>query len=90
MKEIKNKQFTFLEFYQELANSLNEKGELSNLIVQNCIVVDIPKNFKILVYSKAVKCFGFTIYETDGTFFGFPCDHVTVTNNVFKAYENQT
>lgn len=86
MKIIHNQTFTFLEFYEVLANILDTKGRLKNIRVKNCIVTDIPINYKVFAYEKKLSKI-FPFYSLEGTFFGFTCVNVEIIENTFKAKE---
>lgn len=85
MIKIINEKLTFPTFYKRLCDSLDKNGELTNVVVLNCVITEIPQNYKIFVYSVAIKILGFTVHETDGSFCGFKCNSVHVEGCTFKA-----
>lgn len=84
MKIIREKTIEFPKFYSMLCRCLNKNGELSDIKIDSCIILNIPENMPIFEDDSSVKLFGITLKTIRGRFMGFHLvKNVHIINNNF-------
>lgn len=91
MITIRDKSFTFIEFFKELISLLDKGAILRDVVIERCTITEIPNGFEPWVLIPSKKFMGLTIYKSNGKFFALECDNVTVMNCTFTTidYENE-
>ena len=81
LRHIDDLEADYFSFYELLCSYLDKDGVLRDVIIDGCVISNVPKNLSIVQWEGEKKFLGFTFYSGTFRFCGFRCHNVHILNN---------